>query len=130
MKFTDTAQKYGLKIFVAGILFVLIFRSVDSTSTAAAMATASPAYLLAAVLFQISCNTVAATRWRLIMKQLGFQQSASFYLKSYFKGVFFNQGLPTSIGGDGIVPGKVAQQRMLFLACLLIGLLAWPACFS
>ena len=26
-----------------------------------------------------------------------------FYLRSFFKGAFFNQGLPTSIGGDGLV---------------------------
>ncbi len=102
MKFSDTAKKYGLKILVAGLLLLLIFRSVDSKSTTAAIAAASPVYLLAACLLQIACNTVAASRWRLIMRQLGFKQSASFYLKSYFKGVFFNQGLPTSIGGDGV----------------------------
>jgi len=36
------------------------------------------------------------------MSRIGFKQPFFFYLKSYFKGTFFNQGLPTSIGGDGV----------------------------
>jgi len=36
------------------------------------------------------------------MSRIGFWQPYSFFLKSYFKGTFFNQGLPTSIGGDGL----------------------------
>lgn len=103
MKTADSVlKKSGLKIAVAGLLLVLIFRSVDSRSTAAAIAAASPVLLLAALLCQTACNAVAALRWRLIMSQLGFEQPPVFYVQSYFKGVFFNQGLPTSIGGDGI----------------------------
>ena len=103
MKLTDSILKKSVfKLAVAGALLLLIFRSVDSRSTAAAIATASPLYLLAALLCQTICNATAALRWRLIMTQLGFQQLTSFYLQSYFKGMFFNQGLPTSIGGDGI----------------------------
>ncbi|MCI5159740.1 MAG: UPF0104 family protein, partial [Candidatus Electrothrix sp. AUS1_2] len=40
--------------------------------------------------------------WQLIVSRLGFKAPFVFYLRSYFKGAFFNQGLPTSIGGDGV----------------------------
>jgi uncharacterized membrane protein YbhN (UPF0104 family) len=36
------------------------------------------------------------------MRRIGFQFPFLFSLQSFFKGVFFNQGLPSSIGGDGI----------------------------
>ena len=36
------------------------------------------------------------------MHNLNFGQSFSFYWRSYFKAMFFNQGLPTSIGGDAL----------------------------
>ena len=102
-KIADSAlKKFVLKLAVAGLLLALIFRSVDSRSTAAAIAAASPLHLLTALFLQTACNAVAALRWRLIMARLGFQQPTLFYLQSFFKGVFFNQGLPTSIGGDGI----------------------------
>jgi len=62
----------------------------------------SPGYLLLALLAQLTCLTVAAYRWQLIVGRLGFKAPFVFYLSSYFKGAFFNQGLPTSIGGDGV----------------------------
>ncbi|MCI5167821.1 MAG: UPF0104 family protein, partial [Candidatus Electrothrix sp. GM3_4] len=55
-----------------------------------------------ALFAQLACLTVAAYRWQLIVSRLGFKAPFAFYLGSYFKGAFFNQGLPTSIGGDGV----------------------------
>ncbi|OIP54101.1 MAG: hypothetical protein AUK54_07135 [Helicobacteraceae bacterium CG2_30_36_10] len=36
------------------------------------------------------------------MKMLVFNERVSYYVKSYFKGSFFNQVLPSSIGGDAV----------------------------
>ena len=44
------------------------------------------------------------------MQNLHFGQSFSFYWRSYFKAMFFNQGLPTSIGGDALRVLDVAGQ--------------------
>ena len=103
----DTDRKkrtvnYSIKLAVTGALLFLIFRSVNTEDTTTALTTVSPWYLLIALLLQLASNTVAASRWYLIMSRIGFGQSWSFFLKSYFKGAFFNQGLPTSIGGDGL----------------------------
>ena len=103
----DTDRKkrtvnYSIKLAVTGGLLFLIFRSVNTGDATTALTAVSPFYLLIALLLQLSSNTVAASRWYLIMSRIGFGQPFLFFLKSYFKGTFFNQGLPTSIGGDGL----------------------------
>ncbi len=57
---------------------------------------------VAALALQLASNCVAAGRWHLIMHRLGVPGSFAFYLQSFFKGALFNQGLPSSIGGDGL----------------------------
>lgn len=103
----DTDRKkqtvnYSIKLAITGGLLFLIFRSVDTGNASAALVTVSPWYLLIALLLQVASTTVAASRWFLIMSRIGFTLPCSFYIKSYFKGALFNQGLPTSIGGDGL----------------------------
>ncbi len=93
---------YLVKFAITGLLLLLILRSVDTTAAIAAMHTVSPLMLLAALLLQVASTLVAAFRWHLIMTKIGFSQPLFFFMKSYFKGAFFNQGLPTSIGGDGL----------------------------
>jgi uncharacterized membrane protein YbhN (UPF0104 family) len=97
-----TTVNYAVKLVITGLLFFFIFRSVDSSSTITALRDTPPLNLLAALLLQLASTSLGATRWYLIMSRIGFHHSWSFYITSYFKGTFFNQGLPTSIGGDGI----------------------------
>ncbi len=97
-----TSLQYGLKLVITGLLLFLIFRSIHPEKVLKAVTTISPLHLLAALVTQLTSFTVAAYRWQLIVRRLGFNAPLSFYLGSYFKGAFFNQGLPTSIGGDGV----------------------------
>ncbi len=103
-----------VKLTVSAILLVLIFRSVDLAAMARAAGAVPLTALAAALLFQLASNCVAAGRWSLIMNRIGVPGSYGFYLASFFKGAFFNQGLPTSIGGDGlriIDAARVASRR-------------------
>ncbi len=93
---------YGVKLAITAGLLVLIFRSVNTDDTSLALSTISPGYLLAALLLLLASTFIAGSRWYLIMRRIGFTESYAFFVKSYFKGAFFNQGLPTSIGGDGL----------------------------
>lgn len=95
-------MKYGVKLAITGLLLLLILKNVNPQDTWQQLASVSPAMFALALALQIASNSVAAGRWFLIMKKIGFTRPFSFYLKSYFKGAFFNQGLPTSIGGDGL----------------------------
>jgi len=94
--------KHGGKLAVTAVLLFFIFRHIDTKNTVASLTEVSLWYLLIGLLLQTACNIVAAFRWSLIMRRIDFHFPTFFYLKSYFKGAFFNQGLPTSIGGDGM----------------------------
>lgn len=86
------------------MLFVLIFRSldVDHRRLLDVIQNINYGLLIPAILLQVVSTLVASYRWYLIMHVLEFGQSLFFYIGSYFKGTFFNQALPTSIGGDAV----------------------------
>lgn len=93
---------YLIKLTVSAVLLYLISRNIDVHATAAAAAHIPVLTLTAALLLQLASNCVATGRWYVIMNKIGVCGSFFFYLRSFFKGAFFNQGLPTSIGGDGL----------------------------
>lgn len=102
--------KLWFRILVTTSIFILIFRSIDINQLWATLKQAGLGLLLAALLMQFGSTSVSAYRWQLIMHNLNFGQSVSFYWRSYFKASFFNQGLPTSIGGDAVKVLDVAGQ--------------------
>jgi uncharacterized protein (TIRG00374 family) len=93
---------YLIKLTVSAVLLYLIARNIDVRATAAAAGRIPLLTLTAALLLQLASNCVATGRWYVIMNKIGVSGSFFFYLRSFFKGAFFNQGLPTSIGGDGL----------------------------
>jgi glycosyltransferase 2 family protein len=56
-------------------------------------------WLAAVALFAV-CQTISSVRWRIMARQLGFQQSLGQFINLYFVGTYFNLLLPTSVGGD------------------------------
>lgn len=94
--------KFIIKLGVTAGLFFLISRSVNLQAALASLSRLSPVVLAAALVLQLTSTCVSSFRWFLIMRKIGSSQSFFFFLKSYFKGAFFNQGLPTSIGGDAV----------------------------
>ena len=92
----------GIRLAVTVVLLLLIGHNVDLEESLASVAMLSPGTVLLALALQLASNSVAGLRWYLIMRRIGSRQSALFFLQSYFKGAFFNQGLPTSIGGDAV----------------------------
>lgn len=99
----------ALRIAVTVAMCWGVFRSVDVEKLAAAIGGAAPRLLLFALLFHLLGTALAAYRWHLLMRPLGYRLSFGFYLRSYFKGAFFNQALPTSIGGDAVRVLDVAR---------------------
>ncbi len=91
-----------IKGIITLILFYFLFSYVDIDELIAVLAKSHGGFLLIGVLLQIASTYLAAYRWQLIMKMLGFKETLSFYVKSYFKGTYFNQILPSSIGGDAV----------------------------
>lgn len=98
-----------LRLVVTAVIFALIFRDVDFEGVAQTLRNVVPRLLLLGVIFQMLSTLLAAYRWNLVMRPLNFSPDFPFYLRSYFKGMFFNQALPTSIGGDAIRVLDVAR---------------------
>ena len=95
-------MKYLVKLLITIGLLGLILSRIDLAATWSLILSVPSRLLVLALALQLASNVVAALRWRLIMDRIGHARPLAFYLGSYFKGWFFNQGLPTSIGGDGI----------------------------
>ncbi len=95
-------MKIILKTGISLALLYIIFRLININILLRILSDIQYPYLLLAILFQLASNLVASCRWYLIMRLLDFQETLSFFIKSYFKGTFFNQALPSSIGGDAL----------------------------
>ena len=113
--FAVPAVKLLLRALVTTTILVFIVRSINMQQAWGVMVNARADLLVAALIMQFASTAISAYRWQLIMRNLQFGQSFSFYWRSYFKGMFFNQGLPTSIGGDAIrvldVAGRGFRKR-------------------
>ncbi|WP_287963071.1 lysylphosphatidylglycerol synthase transmembrane domain-containing protein [Alcanivorax sp.] len=91
-----------VRLFITVALFALIAWYIDLRAALGVMLTASPIPLLAALLMQTSSTLFSAWRWGLIMHALDFDRPMAFFIKVYFIGGWFNQALPSSIGGDAV----------------------------
>lgn len=98
----SSTLKTLLKAAITLLLLGLVFRSVDPARLVEVIRNLDKTYVLLAVLAQLLSTAIASWRWCLIMRSLDFQAPRRFYLGSYFKGAFFNQALPGSIGGDAL----------------------------
>jgi uncharacterized protein (TIRG00374 family) len=99
---TGKILNYLIKLGISSGLLFLVFRTVNLEEALATLAMIPFPSLISALFLLFASTTIAAYRWFLIMRRIGSAEGFLFFLKSYFKGAFFNQGLPTSIGGDGI----------------------------
>lgn len=99
----------AIRITVTAGIFWLILRSIDLDAVVETFKGIVPRLLLLGIVFQMLSTLLASWRWYLVMQRLGFTMSFPFFMRSYFKGSFFNQGLPTSIGGDAIRVLDVAR---------------------
>jgi uncharacterized membrane protein YbhN (UPF0104 family) len=102
--------KVYLRVLVSMAILAVILRSVDTFQVLDILKGAKPDLLWAALILQLGSATLSAFRWQFIMRNLGFGLMSPFYLRSYFKAMFFNQGLPTSVGGDAIRVLDVANR--------------------
>ena len=105
----NNTLKFLLRLAATALILTLILRSINLSQVLNVLKQTRVDYLAAALLLQFGSTAISAYRWQLIMQNLQFGQQFSFYWRSYFKGMFFNQGLPTSIGGDAVRMLDVAK---------------------
>lgn len=75
---------------------------VDLGAAASTMGRASLPLIAAALAALLLANLVAGWRWHLILSAAAHSPGLATLLKLVFVGLFFNQALPTGVGGDAV----------------------------
>ena len=109
----NSGRRYALVVFklaVSVILLWVLFSRIDVSKLWASTETASLPWLIAALV--IYAITVAASvwRWHLLLSAQDVQVDANRLAGSYLVALFFNNFLPSNIGGDVIRIRDTARQ--------------------
>jgi uncharacterized membrane protein YbhN (UPF0104 family) len=91
---------FALKLLVSAILIGLLARSIDWRLAADRLAELAPAALAAAFALFVVLLVVNTVRWRIVMSAIGRALGFARTFRILYIGMFFNQTLPSSIGGD------------------------------
>jgi uncharacterized membrane protein YbhN (UPF0104 family) len=109
---TSPARRYvllALKLSVSIVLLVLLFSRIDVGRLWATARLASVRWLLVALLIYSMNVGAAVWRWRLLLSAQCVAIAQRTLLGSYLVAAFFNNFLPSNIGGDVIRIGDTAR---------------------
>jgi uncharacterized protein (TIRG00374 family) len=130
-----------LRVGVSLAILYLIFYKVGVAAPLERIAGLDWRALLAATVLLVITMVLHAKRWLLVLSSSGYSWRFRSALSEMWIGYFFNQLLPSSVGGDGVralrqyrsgVPAVTAVRVILtervfgFIACTLLGVLAIP----
>jgi uncharacterized membrane protein YbhN (UPF0104 family) len=97
-----TALVWAFKIVVSLGLLALLFSRVDFATLWGYARTASPPWLAAALAVQLVFILISAWRWGLLLDAARVPVTRAELVTSFFVATFFNNFLPSNIGGDVI----------------------------
>ena len=89
-----------LKFILSGSIFYVLLNNIDISKTIQSIVGVNKSFLIVAVLAMFFQIIVASTRWKIVLSQFDILISFKEVLKIIWIGLFFNQILPSSIGGD------------------------------
>ena len=92
------------------LLFALVFTKINFKLSQDVLAQVSLRNFLTVLCIYLLGKTLSAYKWALIAKHTGFTCTGWQYLRFYFQGMFYNQFLPTGVGGD-IIKGYFLYQH-------------------
>lgn len=99
---TKKYLKYTIKITISVILFYLIIKDVDFIVIIDSIKSAEWSILTIAFLLHFLGFYLSSLRWKILLKTQGLEPKISFLIKSCLVAMFFNQFLPSTVGGDTI----------------------------
>ena len=91
-----------LKAAVTVALIAAVLWSIDLARLAQRMAGLDPGWLAASFLVVLAAVAVSAWKWGMILADRGHPLPFARLLRHYFVGLFFNNLLPGTIGGDAV----------------------------
>lgn len=89
-----------LRAAISVVLIGALFAKSDLGKYAELIRNSSPLYLGLALLVTVVSIILSAYKWQLLVIAQGFTVPLRRLISSYFVGLFFNNFMPTSIGGD------------------------------
>lgn len=105
-----SALLWILKIAVSAGLLSWLLSGVDLSRLAAQVRSASPAWLAAALALYLVMILISAWRWDLLLRAQQVHVRVGTLISSFLVATFFNNFLPSNIGGDVIRIGDTARQ--------------------
>lgn len=90
----------GLRIALTLALLAALWQAVDGAEIAAALSTAAPVWIGAAVALLLAQTALSAQRWRVTARALGQDINAGYALREYFLSQAVNQTVPGAVMGD------------------------------
>jgi uncharacterized membrane protein YbhN (UPF0104 family) len=131
---TSLSRRYvtlAIKIAVSVVLLAVLFTRVDAGRLWTIARHASPAWLAAALLLYFATVLASVWRWRLLLNAQGVTIRIRALLASYLVAAFFNNFLPSNIGGDVIrirdsarLAGSKTLATIVVLTDRVLGLMA------
>lgn len=106
------------KIAVSAALLWLVFRGVDTEELGAQLLSVAPAAMAVALAALVVLAAVQAVRWSAVVRAIGDAYAFGPALKAVFVGLFFNQALPSSIGGDAMRMWRARQDGLPLMAAV------------
>lgn len=96
-----SSRSWLLRLAVTGLLLFLLFRKVPWQEVWPAWKGLSGGSLLLALVLTVLSLVVSAYKWHLLLEEPGaFAPATGRLLRIYFIGLFFNNFLPSAMGGD------------------------------
>jgi hypothetical protein len=98
-----------LRCVVSFLLLVYLLYKADLGLIWEALGSANPFWVIIAFLLHIIGFIISAYRWQILLKAQSVEVSIGFLIKSYLVGIFFNNFLPSTVGGDVVRAYDTAQ---------------------
>ncbi|MCL5291244.1 MAG: flippase-like domain-containing protein [Actinobacteria bacterium] len=89
-----------VKLAISAGLIALIAYRIDWAEYADLVESSTPSFLSGAFVVAVLAIVLSAYKWRLLVVSLGMEAPFRFLVSSYFVGLFFNNFMPSNIGGD------------------------------
>ena len=102
MKIDGTRTRLAGKILVSTGLLAFILHKISVSDLVALVASADGGWMSGAVGVLLVSNIVGGYQWHVLLAASGVRMPAHRTIRFYFVGLFFNNFLPASIGGDAI----------------------------
>ena len=92
--------KVLLRVFISGTLIIILLKTQNLPAIKASLLSFSLPFLGLALLMQLTSTLFSSIRWKTILQTSNLEVSHWRLMALYLKGYFYNNFLPTQMGGD------------------------------